>query len=113
MLFPTPPLPLPTRMTLRTPGTRSVPAFPGERRTSAVKATSTRESCKGESTERTASSSRALCGEAGVGSSRRTRTELPSSISTFFTIPSSPSVRPVEGSVTPCRAARMASELAT
>src|SRR5713101_8996797 len=112
VLLPTPPLPLPTRITLRTPGTRSVPPRPGAWRTSAVKATSTRESCRGESTARTASSSRALCGEAGVGNSRRTRAALPSSMSTFFTIPSSPSVRPVEGSFTPCRAARMASELA-
>src|SRR5947209_1440778 len=111
VLLPTPPLPLPTRITLRTPGTRSVPPRPGARRTSAVKATSTRESCCGESTARTASSSRGLWGEAGVGSSRRTRTPLPSSMSTFFTIPSSPNVRPVEGSFTPCRAARMASEL--
>src|SRR6266850_5701047 len=111
VLLPTPPLPLPTRMTLRTPGTRSAPPRPGARSTSAVKATSTRESCRGESTARTASSRRGLCGEAGVGSSRRTRAAFPSSMSTFFTIPSSPSVRPVEGSFTPCRAARMASEL--
>ena len=33
-------------------------------------------------------------------------------MSTFFTIPSSPSVRPVEGSFNPCNAARIASELA-
>src|SRR5712671_6107992 len=88
------------------------PPRPGARRTSAVNATSTRDSCWGESTARTASSRRGLWGEAGVGSSRRTRTALPSSMSTFFTIPNSPNVRPVEGSFTPWRAARMASELA-
>src|SRR5213082_2803100 len=53
VLFPTPPFPLPTRITLRTLGTRSGPVpLLGARRTSALNATSTRESFSGESTAR-------------------------------------------------------------
>src|SRR5712671_2918666 len=114
VLFPTPPFPLPTRMTLRTLGTRSVPVpLLGARRTSELKATSTRESCWGESAARTASSRRALCGEAGVGSSMRTRTAFPASISTPLIMPSSPRVRPVDGSFRSWTKARIASELGT
>src|ERR1700686_3375752 len=104
VLLPTPPFPLPTRMTLRTVGTRSalVP-LAGDGRTEALNATSTRvpplASCA-----RTSSSSALRCGLAGVGSSRRTRRALPSSGSTALTIWSSPSVRPDEGSFSPASA---------
>src|SRR6267143_402136 len=72
VLLPTPPLPEPTSTTFFTDGTRSFGlfCFPGEARTLAPKATSTRASCSGESIARTASSVRGLCGEVGVKSRR-------------------------------------------
>src|SRR5207249_9266241 len=101
VLFPTPPLPEPTRTTFFTEGTRSLGlcCLAGEGRTLAPNATSTRGSCSGESMARTASSIRALCGEAGVGSSTRTRTPPPSSISGCLKYPSSDIGRPDEGSL--------------
>src|SRR3989449_6615570 len=101
VLLPTPPLPEPTSTTFFTDGTTSFGLFclPGEGRTLAPKATSTGGGCRGESIARTASSIRALCGEAGVGSSTRTRTPPPSRISGCLKYPSSDIVRPDEGSL--------------
>src|SRR2546426_2016865 len=111
VLLPTPPLPEPTSTTFFTDGTRSFGLFclPGEGRTLAPKATSTRGSCRGESIARTASSIRTLCGEAGVGSSTRTRTPPPSSISGCLKYPSSDIDLPDEGSLKSLSAERTCS----
>src|SRR5438094_913702 len=105
------PVPEPTRTTFFTEGTRSLGlcCLAGEGRTLAPNATSTRGSCSGESMARTASSIRALCGEAGVGSSTRTRTPPPSSISGCLKYPSSDIGRPDEGSLRSFNAERTCS----
>src|SRR4051812_8895996 len=111
VLLPTPPLPEPTSTTFLTEGTRSLGlcCLTGEGRTLPVNATSTRGSFSADSAARTDSSMRGLCGEAGVGSSTRTRTPPPSRISGCLRYASSDRVRPDEGSLRSFRAARTCS----
>src|SRR5438132_64 len=113
VLLPTPPLPLPIRITFLTEGTRSLAlaAFAADPRTDQLNATSTRASLSGASVDRIASSSRGFQGDAGVGSSTRTRTPLPSRISAPLSIPSSDSGLPDEGSFTSFNAATTCSEV--
>src|SRR3954463_9105476 len=111
VLLPTPPLPDPTSTTFLTEGTRSLGLFclPGEGRTLALNATSTRGSLSEASVARTDSSMRCFHGEAGVGSSTRTRTPPPSSSSGCLKYPSSDIGRPDEGSLSSFKAVRTCS----
>jgi hypothetical protein len=106
--LPTPPLPDATAIVFRTPGMRSAAGPPKVRFTLLAQSTRTVVAPSGMSASPMSLSIVALRGHAGVVSSTVRSTTLPS-IVTLLTMPSDTRSRPISGSLTPPRAARMLS----